>query len=749
MYQPRKAKARGAPAPHGRRRSRSVVLLLVTALVASVGILAGSPAPAGAAIVNTQAALTLTCTATPPVVAPLTVTQELTVDIEHPDAIPRNTVETVRISQPPLTVPTDLDGNTVINLNSIQAQFKLSSQFRVDSFTTVGGDVPASVNVTPTGDITFSVPGPLLGGQTYQLPEIVLDVRAVGTVGTSGTVSFSTFSLIARAQLPIIGANNVPVNCPTPSPNPPLLSIGIAPGVFSADPDPVTTSANINQQTKVRYGSTTVPSGATDLTSNPFSLSMTSFPDIAPGATTNVSIGVSPRDWLSPYNVSPHDTYTGSGFGNQRNVGRVWNWQMRLNGPNPSVFEVVSVSSADPAAMTATYDAGSNTIILARATGAAGELGENQTFSPPTVTMQVRAVGTGPYPQSSSVTFQRMSFALRHGTSFCFIICGTPPNPGTTANPTTTAAANIGGNPVGTQPNDTVFFRPITSAPVIGSLGIVVPPGTTDDTATVANNDVDGVDIDVLANDTAGTVGIDEGTVLIIDEPQFGTASVDPATGVVTYIPEFGTLEPEDGFTYVVQDDEGRYSNVSSVVVDIVGLFCFGPCSLTQTIIVDVDPDTLTMEQVGGQVQLDTVVLDGEPQTTTAAMQEIRVINERGGTAPWDITGQLTSDFKTDLTGPDCPASQPSTWYWLCVPGDNLGWEPLATVAHQQVPGDVAVAEAGATIDSGLRSAAQKLCGAPATESGGTFDCGALVSLGVPASAGAGTYSATLTLTLA
>jgi hypothetical protein len=83
------------------------------------------------------------------------------------------------------------------------------------------------------------------------------------------------------------------------------------------------------------------------------------------------------------------------------------------------------------------------------------------------------------------------------------------------------------------------------------------------------------------------------------------------------------------------------------------------------------------------------------------------------------------------------------------VPGDNLGWEPLAVVAHQQVPGDVAVAEAGATISSGLRSAAQKLCGAPATESGGTFDCGALVNLGVPASAGAGRYAATLTLTLA
>lgn len=199
----------------------------------------------------------------------------------------------------------------------------------------------------------------------------------------------------------------------------------------------------------------------------------------------------------------------------------------------------------------------------------------------------------------------------------------------------------------------------------------------------------------------------------------------------------------------MVQDVQGRYSNVSSVVVDIVGLFCFGPCSLTQTIILDVNPDTLVMEQAGGSVVLDTVVLNGQPQGATAALQEIEVVNERGGTAPWDITGQLTSDFKTNPSAPDCPASDPSTWNWLCVPGDNLGWTPLATVAHQTVPGDVAVAEAGATIPSGLRSAAQKLCGAPATESGGTFDCGALVDLNVPASAGAGRYQAILTLTLA
>lgn len=748
MTKPRLEPARGAPAHRGRRRSRSVASLLVLALLATLGVVTNAPAPAGADLVTTTTDLELNCIATPPVVAPLEVTQALAIDIEHPDEVPRNEVQTITITQPPLEVPTDLDGNTVINLNSINVAFKVDPQFRIEAARLVGGDVPGtapSVNASPSGDVIFTVPGPLLGGQTYQLPTVELDVRAVGTVGTSGSVYFNTFNLVARANLPIVGAQDVPVACPTPNPNPALFSVLVAPGEFITTPDPVVTTTDLDQRTVVKYGSTIVP-GSAGTTANPFSVTTSALPDVAPGSSAAVQLAVGPRDWLAPYRASPHQTLSEVLSLGARDIIDIQNWQMTFAGPDPAKFTVTGVTSADPTSMTATYNAATNRIVLARPAGAAGALGQNQTFAPPTVTVELQAVGPDGQPPAT-LSFVSMGFSLRFRSVSCVIFLGCSFGNPQTLNATTQAPANVGGSPVGTQPNNTVFFQPITAQPTVGSIGIVVPPTAVADSTTVANNEA--VDIDVLANDVAGTLPINPGSVFLVDEPVHGTAVVDPATGVVTYTPEHGTLEPEDGFTYVIQDTEGRYSNVVSVFVRIVGIYCEAPCSLTQTIIVDVDPDVLTMEQAGGAVELDTVVLDGDAQTVTAALQEVIVTNERGGTAPWDVTGQLTSDFKTEAGSPECPAADPSSWYWLCVPGDNLGWDPLAIVAHQQVPGDVAVAEAGSATSSGLRSDAQKLCGAPATESGGTFGCGALVGLGVPASAGAGRYSATLTLTLA
>lgn len=741
--------ARGAPAPTRRTGTRSLALLLSTALLATLAAIVGTAAPASAADVTTTANLNLTCTAQAPIVGDQVVSQALNIDIVHPDVIARNTTETITISQPPLEVPAGLEsgGTTypIVNLNSLAVAFKVTPQFRVEAARTVGGTTAANVSYSPTGDILFSVPGPLAGGQTYTLPTVEIDVKAVGTVGTTGSVSFQSFNLIARASLPIVGDQNIPTGCPTPSPNPPLFSVGVGPGAFSTEQDPVTVTTNLDQKTVVKYGSAITPASP-GLTSNPFSVTTIAKPDVTPGSSTAMTLAVGARDWLGPYKTTPHQTYTAGLLTSGRDVLNMRDWKMNFTGPDPTKFTVSSVVSANPSAMTATYNSATNTIALARPAGAAGEFLAGTTFTPPAVTVNLTAVGAaGGSP--ATLKFNNMSFNVQYRTVTCIGICFNGSTTSTTA--TTTAPANVGGSPVGTQPNNSVFMQPITAQPSVGSIGIAVPPQTVADTATVGNNTPGGVLIDVLANDVPGTAAINPTTVFIVDTPTHGEASVDPVSGEITYVPEFGTLEPEDGFTYAVKDVAGRWSNVSSVVIDVVGLFCYGPCSLTQTIVVDVNPDTLVMEQAGGLVQLDTVVLDGDAQTVTAAMQEIEVVNERGGTAPWDVTGQLTSDFKTDPGAADCPASNPNTWYWKCVPGDNLGWEPLATVAHEQVPGDVAIAEAGATTTSGLRSAQNKLCGAPATKSGGTFDCGALVSLGVPASAGAGTYAATLTLTLA
>ena len=115
-----------------------------------------------------------------------------------------------------------------------------------------------------------------------------------------------------------------------------------------------------------------------------------------------------------------------------------------------------------------------------------------------------------------------------------------------------------------------------------------------------------------------------------------------------------------------------------------------------------------------------------------------------------------------------------------CIPGGNLGWIPFSQILHPSVPGDTAAITAGGIIlppfptpqtpppappafpfsaprqntnsvtapPGGLHTAAQSLCGAPVNQSGGTFQCDAGLTLAVPASTAAGTYTATLTLTL-
>lgn len=722
--------------------------LLAVALVSTLGVLVPAGAPAGADTVTTSATLHLACTADSPIGAQAA-EQDLTIAIDHPDKIARNSVETVVISQPPLAVPTEVAGYPLVSLSNINVAIKVPAQFRIDSAVTVAAPLTpgaiataATVAYSATGDATLTIPGPLAGGNTYQIPELHIGLRAVGTPGTTGGFLFQSFNVTARATLPVFGASNLPTTCPTPSPNPPMFGIEVAPGAFSTDADPVTTVATVQQPTVVKYGSSTVPgSGRTD---NPVDIAFTSVPDVAPGGETTVSIGVGGRDWMAPYRVSPHQTYTAGLITSGRDVTGMRDWTMTLNAPDPAVFTVMSVVSDNPTVMTATYQAGTNTIVLARPAGAAGELAPGAAFLPPAVKVKVKAVGTGPYRQTATFGFEKLSFGVGYRSIVCLFACT---NPGSTWIGATTTGPAPGGAPVGTQPNNSVYF-PATAKPVIGEIGIAVNPGTVNDTATVANN-VPGVDIDVLANDVVGTDPFDPETVTIVDEPTAGTVTVDPITGRVFYAPEYGTLTPSDGFTYAVKDTEGRWSNVSSVNITIIGLYCVAPCSLTQTIEVDVLPDGLTLSQDNGATVLHSVSLNGDAQTTTGPLQPLTVINRRGTAAPWSLTGQLTSDFRGSDADPECPAGTPASWNWTCIPGDNLGWEPLASVAHDVVPGDVAEVDAGPVSTAGLRSAAQSLCTSPGTRAGGTFSCGAVLSLGVPASASAQGYSATITLTLA
>jgi hypothetical protein len=199
---------------------------------------------------------------------------------------------------------------------------------------------------------------------------------------------------------------------------------------------------------------------------------------------------------------------------------------------------------------------------------------------------------------------------------------------------------------------------------------------------------------------------------------------------------------------------------------------------LTEIVVQPVVGTTLTMDKADGVVLMSTVVLNGQPQASSGSLQDLTVINARGTAAAWNVTG-----YVTDIGAPGAPTIEPipgivvptcslagggGSPHRLCIPGDNMAWQPSAAILHDIIFGDVAqvnagtahatdaanwlsqLIAAGATGVDGLGGLLEQnlLCGSPAEHSGGTFGCDANLFLGVPASAGAGTYTGGLVLTL-
>jgi hypothetical protein len=157
-----------------------------------------------------------------------------------------------------------------------------------------------------------------------------------------------------------------------------------------------------------------------------------------------------------------------------------------------------------------------------------------------------------------------------------------------------------------------------------------------------------------------------------------------------------------------------------------------GECDLTYELSQTVTGGSLAQSRGAGSsaITFDGVTLNGTAQTATADLPVINVTDYRGSTFGWDLTAEVT-----DFTG--VPAGT--------IPADALTWTP-ACVAH---PGatNLVTATAGA---AGEKVNAGTLCKGPENTAGtgGSFDASAELALAVPGLQLAGTYTATLTLTL-
>lgn len=164
----------------------------------------------------------------------------------------------------------------------------------------------------------------------------------------------------------------------------------------------------------------------------------------------------------------------------------------------------------------------------------------------------------------------------------------------------------------------------------------------------------------------------------------------------------------------------------------------FASATAAQTITATLNGGPLTLASSGSSVTLPAVTLNGTDQSTSAALNPLTVTDQRATGLGWNLIGQTTA-----FTGPN----------GAIVPAANLGWAPTASVITGTLPGDpnapAASVSPGANVVPGMGlGSAHTLCSAPAGSSTGAFTCGGLLTLGVPANARAGTYTATLTLTL-
>ncbi|MFC6929189.1 hypothetical protein ACFQHO_01680 [Actinomadura yumaensis] len=137
----------------------------------------------------------------------------------------------------------------------------------------------------------------------------------------------------------------------------------------------------------------------------------------------------------------------------------------------------------------------------------------------------------------------------------------------------------------------------------------------------------------------------------------------------------------------------------------------------------------LTMSQEPGEVEMAPVTLDGTPSSSTGELRKVQVVDARGGTVGWSLTGTLT-----DFTSPGGTK----------IPAGGLTWKPRCSArsgSSPATPGSVG-ALGGST--------AATLCGGAGGGPvvGGTYDVGAALDLKIPPATGAGRYTAVLTLTL-
>ncbi|WTW95011.1 hypothetical protein OG216_17210 [Streptomycetaceae bacterium NBC_01309] len=197
----------------------------------------------------------------------------------------------------------------------------------------------------------------------------------------------------------------------------------------------------------------------------------------------------------------------------------------------------------------------------------------------------------------------------------------------------------------------------------------------------------------------------------------------------LTSLPD-GTITPTE---FTVTDPWTAFIRVRVSTFDdqaVIMPFRIATAQGTQGATVTLAPGSLSMSQAGNGIDFGTVTLNGEAQTVRSNLNQVTVVDARGGNLGWSLTGTMTDLVAANGTDK--------------IPAGNLAWTPSCAA----LPGSLSTVANGTPGD--LSSAASTLCSVSATgtTTGGKFTADAEITLTTPQFAAAGAYTGTLTLTL-
>jgi dehydratase len=208
----------------------------MTHLARPIGLVAGSGAlaftaaltlatPAGAA---TTVPTSFDCQARPPIGSPERLTLPASVQADAPATVTVGQTFEVTLAPDPMTVPADAGGNTVNNLRNLALKVPVPAGSTYQSAALTGGSNLGSgtPTVSQAGNVVaVTVPGPIKGGATMQLPALHLTLTASGAPDTTiethvAGASYDNPGLTFTANVTVgFLTLNVPTSCfANPSP---------------------------------------------------------------------------------------------------------------------------------------------------------------------------------------------------------------------------------------------------------------------------------------------------------------------------------------------------------------------------------------------------------------------------------------------------------------------------------------------------------------------------------------------------